>query len=164
MEVTRKDKELVWVQILYLFLIPIMLLYYKVIPSSGRVIVLVLVAILIYGIARFEKWNKKDFGIAENWKEHFLPYFIFTIAGLALLLAVEELDIGKPMLDWWTNLRFLILFIPLSVLQEVIFRSVLMNMLRRVFTKKWFIIVLNASIFSIMHIIYLHAFFTLPLT
>ena len=76
MDVTRKDKELVWVQILYLFLIPIMLLYYKIIPSSGRILMLVIVTILIYGIARFEKWNRTDFGVRINWKEYFLPYLI----------------------------------------------------------------------------------------
>lgn len=164
MDVTRKDKELVWVQILYLFLIPIMLLYYKIIPSNGRILVLVIVTILIYGIARFEKWNRIDFGIRDNWKEYFLPYFIFTVIGAGLLFLVEELEIGVPMLNWWTNLRFLLLFIPLSVLQEVVFRGVLMNMLRRVFTSKWFIIILNAAVFSLMHIIYLNAWFTLSLT
>lgn len=164
MDVTRKDKELVWIQILYLFLIPIMLLYYKIIPSNGRILVLMIVAILIYGIARYEKWNKIDFGIRENWKEYFLPYFIFTILGVGLLFLVEDLEIGRPMLSWWTNIKFLLLFIPLSVAQEIIFRGVLMNMLRRVFSSKWFIIILNAAVFSLMHIIYLNALFTLTLT
>ena len=164
MDITKKDKELVWVQILYLFLIPIMLLYYKVIPSNGRILVLSVVTVLIYGIARFEKWNRKDFGITDNWKENFLPYFIFTLLGVGLLFLVDGLEVGKPMINWWTNLRFLILFIPLSVAQEIIFRGVFMNMLRRVFTNKWFIIILNASVFSLMHIIYLNAFFTLTLT
>lgn len=164
MDVTIKDKELVWVQILYLFLIPIMLLYYKVIPNNGRILALLIVAILIYGIARFEKWNREDFGVRNNWREYFLPYLIFTIVGVVLLFLLQELEIGKPMLNWWTNLKFLLLFIPLSVIQEIVFRGVLMNMLRRVFNNKWFIIILNASVFSLMHIIYLNALFTLSLT
>lgn len=164
MEVTRKDKELVWVQILYLFLIPIMLLYYKVIPNNGRVLVLVIVTVLIYGIARFEKWNREDFGIRNSWKENFIPYFIFTILGVVMLLVIHDFRAGGSMQSWWTNIKFLLLFIPLSVLQEIVFRGVLMNMLRRVFSNKWFIIILNASIFSLMHIIYLNALFTLTLT
>lgn len=164
MEVTRKDKELVWIQILYLFLIPIMLLYYKVIPNNGRVLVLVIVTVLIYGIARFEKWNREDFGIRNSWKENFIPYFIFTILGVVMLLVIHDFRAGGSMQSWWTNIKFLLLFIPLSVLQEIVFRGVLMNMLRRVFSNKWFIIILNASIFSLMHIIYLNALFTLTLT
>lgn len=164
MDNTKNERELVWVQILYLYLIPIMLLYYKVIPGSFRVLILLLVTFFIYGIARYEKWNNADFGIHKKWKEHFLPYLIFTIGGVILLLIVEELEIGKPMLNWWRNAKFLLLFIPLSVLQELLFRGVLMNMLRRVFTNKWFIIILNASLFALMHIIYLKVYFTLPLT
>ena len=164
MDNTKKERELVWVQILYLYLIPILLLYYKVIPSSFRILALLLITFFIYGIARYEKWNSEDFGITKDWKSHFLPYLLFTIAGIALLFAVEEIEISSPMLNWWKNARFLLLFIPLSELQELIFRGALMNMLRRVFTNKWFIIVLNASLFALMHIIYLKAFFTLPLT
>ena len=164
MDVTRKDKELVWVQILYLFLVPIMLLFYKIIPSNGRILVLLIVTVLIYGIARYEKWNRVDFGITPKWKEGFFPYFIFTIVGVIFLLLVEGLEIGNPMISWWTNFRFLLLFIPLSIAQEIVFRGVLMNMLRRVFTNKWFIIILNASVFSLMHIIYLNALFTLSIT
>ncbi len=160
----KKERELVWVQILYLYLIPIMLLYYKVLPSYSRIPLLFVVALFIYGIARYEKWNIHDFGIQKNWKKYFWPYFLFTIAGFLFLIVVEEIEIAKPMLSWWTNARFLLLFIPLSVLQELIFRGVLMNMLRRVFSSKWFIILLNASVFALMHIIYLHAYFTLPLT
>lgn len=164
MDNTKKGKELVWIQILYLYLIPIILLYYKVIPSNFRVFCLLIVALLLYGIARYEKWNKLDFGIQDSWRKYFLPYLIFTIAGIVLLLAIEEFEIGSPMFHWWKNAKFLLLFIPLSVTQEIIFRGVLMNMLRRVFTNKWFIILLNASVFALMHIIYLRAYFTLPLT
>lgn len=160
----KKERELVWVQILYLYLVPILLLYFKVVPSSFRIILLVLVAFLISGIARYEKWSLADFGISKEWKKHFWPYFIFTVAGVGLLFIVEQLEIAKPMLNWWKNARFLLLFIPLSVLQELIFRGVLMNMLERVFTNMWFIIILNAAVFSLMHIIYLKAWFTLPLT
>jgi hypothetical protein len=164
MDLIKKEKELVWLQILYLYLIPILLLYYGVIPRDFRVSVLLVVAILIYGIARYEKWKNEDFGIRKDWKKYFGSYLIFTISGIILLLIIEELEIGKPFLNWWKNAKFLLLFIPLSVLQELIFRGVLMHMLRRVFTNKWFIIILNASLFSLMHIIYLKAYFTLPLT
>jgi hypothetical protein len=164
MDILKKEKELVWIQILYLYLIPVLLLYFKVIPSNFRILVLLIVAFLIYGIARYEKWNSEDFGIVKNWKKYLLPYVIFTMVGVILLLVIEELNIGTPFLNWWKNARFLLLFIPLSFIQELIFRGVLMNMLRRVFTNMWFIIVINAAVFALMHIIYLKAYFTLPFT
>jgi len=168
MDLIKKEKELVWLQILYLYLIPILLLYYKVIPGGFRVAVLLVVSILIFGIARHEKWTKEDYGIqgplSRGWKKYFWPYLIFTVAGVVLLFLIEELEIGQPFLNWWRSAKFLLLFIPISALQELIFRGVLMHMLRRAFTNKWFIIILNAALFAVMHIIYLHAYFTLPFT
>lgn len=160
----KRERELVWVQILYLYLIPILLLYFKVLPTGFRIPVLVFVALLMYGIARYEKWTNEDFGIQKDWKKYFWPYFIFTVAGVIFLFIVEEFEIGKPFLNWWKNIRFLILFIPLSVIQEIIFRGVLMNMLRRVFVNPWFIIILNAALFALMHVIYLNAMFVIPVT
>lgn len=160
----KKERELVWLQILYLYLIPILLLYFKVIPANLRIIMLLSVTLLAYGIARYEKWNNDDFGIKKNWTKDFLPYLIFTVAGIIFLFAVEEFEIGKPMLNWWKNIKFLALFIPLSVVQEIIFRGVLMNMLRRAFSNQFFIIILNAILFSLMHIIYLNFMFVFSIT
>jgi len=164
MENLKTEREIIWVQILYLYLIPILLLYFKVIPTDFRILMLLVVTFVIYGIARFEKWNSEDFGIQKDWRKYFWPYFIFTALGVVILFAIEELEIGTPFLNWWKNAKFLLLFIPISFIQELIFRGVLMNMLRRVFSNMWFIIILNSAVFALMHIIYLKAYFTLPFT
>lgn len=164
MDLIKKERELVWLQILYLFLIPILLLYYKVITSNYRIILLLLVAILLYGVTRYENWTNKDFGIQKDWTKYFWHYLIFTIIGVAFLVILEELEIGTPFFNWWRNAKFLILFIPLSIAQEIIFRGILMDMFRRVFSNPVFIILLNASLFSLMHIIYLNTFFVIPVT
>ncbi len=164
MEDIKKERELVWLQILYLFLIPILLLYFKMISSNLRIVMLLLVTILMFGIARYEKWNNHDFGIKKDWFKDFWYYLIFTIIGVAFLFIIEEFEIGKPFLNWWKNAKFLLLFIPISVAQEIVFRGVLMNMLRRVFSNPIFVIMLNASLFSLMHVIYLNSSFVLPVT
>ncbi|MEA3398924.1 MAG: CPBP family intramembrane glutamic endopeptidase, partial [Patescibacteria group bacterium] len=51
-----------------------------------------------------------------------------------------------------------------SVLQEVVFRGVLMHMLRRAFKSPFFIIILNAALFALIHILYADAKVILPLT
>ena len=164
MDIIKNEREIVWLQILYLYLIPILLLYYKVISSNLRIVMLLLVTVLIYGITRYEKWNNKDFGIRKDWRKYFWQYLIFTVGGIVFLLMMEQFEIGKPFLNWWKNAKFLLLFIPLSVVQEILFRGILMNMFRRVFSSPAFIIILNASIFALMHIIYLNSAFVLPVT
>ncbi len=164
MDSIKHEREIVWLQILYLYLIPILLLYYRVISSNFRILMLLLVTILIYGITRYEKWNNQDFGIQKDWKKYFWQYLIFTIVGVIFLFVIEEFEVGKPFLNWWKNAKFLLLFIPLSVIQELLFRGILMNMFRRVFTSPIFIIVLNACIFALMHVIYLNSAFVIPVT
>jgi membrane protease YdiL (CAAX protease family) len=164
MDSIKKQRELVWVQILYLYIVPILLLYFKVIPGDYRIMLLLGVAVLLFGIVKHAQWTYADMGIYKSYMKDIFPYFIFTIAGIIFLFIVEELEIGKPFLNWWRNIKFLLLFIPISVLQEVIFRGVLMNMLRRAFKSPVFIIILNASVFALMHVIYLNSIFVLPLT
>ncbi|MFA5773073.1 MAG: CPBP family intramembrane glutamic endopeptidase [Candidatus Paceibacterota bacterium] len=162
MDLIKHEKELVWLQILYLFLIPTLLLYFKIIPGNFRVLILLSISILIYGIARHEQWKNEDFGIKKNWTKESIPYIIFTIIGIFFLVFLAKTTIHQPFLNWWKNARFLLLFIPLSVLQEFVFRGILMHMLRRAFTSPLFIILLNAALFTIIHIIYLNSFIVLP--
>ena len=160
----KKEKELVWLQILYLFIAPVLLLYYKVLPGDFRFIMLFGVALLLYGVVKYNHWTSSDLGIKKNFMEDFSSYFIFTIGSILFLVWLSKIAPHTPFLKWWENIRFLVLFIPISVLQEIIFRGVLMNMLNRAFSNPIFIIVLNASLFAMMHVIYLNSVFVLPMT
>lgn len=158
------EKELVWLQVLYLYVTPVLLLYYGIVPGNFRIYLLFGVAILLYGVVKRAKWTYADMGIDRDWHKSFIPYAIFTLASIGFLIWLSKITTHSPMLDWWENKKFLLLFIPISVLQEVIFRGILMNMLKRAFSNPIFIIVLNAAVFALIHVIYLNATFVLPLT
>jgi membrane protease YdiL (CAAX protease family) len=160
----KKERELVWLQILYLFIVPVLLLYYKVLPGNFRFIMLFIVALLLYGIVKHAKWKYSDLGIHKDFIKDIIPYSIFTVAGIFFLIWLAKIVPHEPFLGWWQNAKFLILFIPISILQEIIFRGILMNMLLRAFRSPIFIIVLNACVFSLMHVIYLNSTFVLPMT
>jgi len=160
----KKERELVWVQILYLFILPILLLYFKVIPENYRVIMLLIVTILMFGIVKHAKWAYSDMGIHKTFMEDIVQYTIMTVGGVLFLVWLAQVVPHSPFLGWWKNIKFLILFIPISVLQEIVFRGILMNMLMRVFKSPIFIIVLNSAIFAFMHVIYLNSIFVLPMT
>lgn len=162
MDLIKKERELVWLQILYLFLIPTLLLYFKIIPGNLRITVLLIVSIMIYGIARYEHWTNWDFGLKKQWLNEFFPYAIFTILGMLFLVLLARVTIHESFIDWWRNSKFLLLFIPISVLQEFVFRGVLMHMLRRAFAHPLFVILLNAVLFTVIHIIYLNSLIILP--
>jgi membrane protease YdiL (CAAX protease family) len=164
MDNTKTQKELVLFQMLYLFVLPISLLYFKVLPSNFRFLMLIGVALLLFGIIKHAKWTYADMGMRRDFMKDILPYSLFTAGGVFFLVWLAQIVPHSPFLEWWENAKFLILFIPISVLQEVIFRGVLMNMLRRAFRSPIFIIILNASVFAFMHVIYLNSVFVLPMT
>jgi membrane protease YdiL (CAAX protease family) len=87
-----------------------------------------------------------------------------TVSGVLFLVWLAAIVPHQPFLNWWKNLRFLLLFIPISVVQEIVFRGILMNMLERVFSSPIFIIAVNAAVFAFMHVIYLNSIFVLPMT
>jgi hypothetical protein len=125
---SRNDREVVFAQILYLFVTPTLLIYYKIIPGSYRLIMLGGVALLLYGIIRRAQWTRADMGIVPIQKQAVLPYVLFTTGGVCFILwlaYISPLDAVRPGYEWWEDARFLILFIPISVLQEVIFRGIL---------------------------------------
>lgn len=164
MDDLRKERELVWLQILYLFIIPILLLYFKVIHGDFRIVMLFGISLLLFGIVRHNHWTYKDFGISKDFMKDIVPYSLFTVGGAFFLIWLSAIVPHEPFLNWWRNIKFLILFIPLSVLQEIVFRGILMNMMKRAFSSPIFIIGLNACVFALMHVIYLNSTFVLPMT
>lgn len=164
MDNTKRQKELVWVQILYLYVIPVLLLYFKILPGNFRFIMLFGIAILLFGIVKHDHWTFADMGIRKDFMKDIIPYSLFALGGVFFLVWLAQIVPHSPFLEWWENAKFLLLFIPISILQEIIFRGVLMNMLERTFTSPIFIIILNATVFAMMHVIYLNSVFVLPMT
>ncbi len=164
MFIINSKKEIVSLQILYLYIIPTLLLYFKIIPGEYRIIMLLAISLLIFGIVHHNKWTFYDIGIFRKFMKDILPYSLLTIGGVGFIIWLSAIVPHSPLLEWWENAKFLLLFIPISVLQEVIFRGVLMKLLRDAFTNPIFIIILNAAVFALIHVIYVNATFVLPMT
>jgi membrane protease YdiL (CAAX protease family) len=128
------------------------------------VVVLFVIAILLFGIVKHAKWTYLDMGISKDFMKDIIPYSIFTVGGVLFLVWLAQIVPHQPFMNWWTNIKFLLLFIPLSVVQEVVFRGILMKMMRHVFSNPVFVILLNSAVFAFIHVIYLNATFVLPMT
>lgn len=164
MENTKREKEIVLAQILFLYVLPVLLLYFGLISDNLRVVMLLGVVLLLLGIIKYANWTYSDMGITRDFMKDIFPHILFTVGGVGFLIWLSQVVPHDPFLEWWESLRFLLLFIPISVLQEILFRGILMNFLRKAFTSPIFIIVLNAAVFAFMHVIYLNSTFVLPFT
>lgn len=145
-------------QIIIILVIPITLLQTKVIPSTHGIadIILGIALILIAGIAFYEGLSRKELGIRiDNIREAILPYVLFTLAGVAVILVLANSLGRQPQPQWWLNPHFrYFLLIPISIIQQFAFQGVLMTKLKRIFSSPAVIIFIVATLYTYIHIIF----------
>jgi len=132
---------------------------------NWRFILLAISSLLIYGIIKHENWSFEDMGVRhDNFKKAWPFYLVFTILGFAALFFIE----GWAGLPEMTSKAFIIktwiFFLPISFFQEFAFRSFLMPRLKMIYDKKYIVILVNAILFTLLHIIYPNWGIVLPLT
>ncbi len=152
---TRASRELAIARVMLFFVLPITLLELGIIPIEGRMFVLLIFSLLIYGSITNDKWTASDLGISTgSIKSMLAPYTIATIIGFVALVLFANL-LGMPGTShWWVQPHFLFLFVFVSSFQEFAFRGFLMPVLGQIFPDGLTIILVNALLFAFMHIIY----------
>ena len=150
------SKKIIIAQILVIFLSPVALLYFGILPYNFRFILLTISALFIYGIIEHEHWTHKEMGLRmDNFKEAFPFYLVFTILGICALLFVDH-AVNLPDIDSRISLiRSWAFFIPISFFQEFGFRSFLVPRLKEIFKNNYIaIIFINTVLFTLIHVIY----------
>ncbi|MFA6273934.1 MAG: CPBP family intramembrane glutamic endopeptidase [Candidatus Paceibacterota bacterium] len=159
------SKRLILVQIFVIFVLPVLILYFNILPNNWRMILLAVSFLFIYGIIRHEKWSHEEMGIRhDNFKKGIPFYLFFTIIGIITLFIVEYKinlpDVGNKIFF----IKTFIFFLPISFAQEFAFRSFLIPRLKIVFKNNYYyIIIINAILFTLIHIIYPNLGIGLPL-
>lgn len=157
------------VEVLLIFVLPILLIRYEIIPASLRLIVLTLGVISVAIVIVREKWDAKDIGFRfDNLRSALPSYLYFTLFGLVMLMVYAKI-LNLPSLavigGTEAQLRLLLTFLPVSFFQEFLYRGFLMTMLSKIFSPdRHTIIFINALLFALLHVIYPHQLFILPLT
>jgi len=159
------SKKLIWAQIFVIFILPILLLYFDIIPIGLRVAVLAVSALFIYGIIRHEHWTYEDMGVRhDNFKKALPFYLFFTVFGLAVLFLIYfKASMPKEIYTKLFYLKTFVFFLPSCFFQEFAFRSFLIPRLKVLFNNSYYVVLFNALIFTLMHIIYFNLGVVLPL-
>lgn len=157
-------KTISHIQIFFIFILPIVLLYFEIIPKAYRIFVLIFMSLCIYGAMWHEKWSKQVIGIARGtYKKYFLPYIIFSITGCVLLILYAKTLGNNPNPNWWKLPHFWFLFLLVSFFQEFAYRSFLSVLLSRLSSSVYVQVFFNALLFTFLHIIYPNKLTMLPL-
>jgi membrane protease YdiL (CAAX protease family) len=162
----NKNPNQALLEIVYLFIVPVVLIYLKVIPYSWRLLVLLGVSLLIMSIIRYQQWTKVQLGLTRIVRFRSVAVWgTLTLAGIVAIVSYAQWFGFEPLalLQWEKSWRLLLFFIPLSILQEVAYRAFLTERLREVGFSMGHRVLLNALLFTLLHIIYPYAAITLPI-
>lgn len=145
---------LVYIQVLALGTIPVVLLMANIIAISQRVYVLCAVLIIVLVWVMVSKMTLKELGFRrDNIKKSWLPYGVFTVLGVIGLIVFAQLLHKQPLPYWWTNPHLQWLFLPISVMQEFIYRSVGQTKLQKV-SSPWIAILTINVLYAGMHVLW----------
>jgi membrane protease YdiL (CAAX protease family) len=151
----QQDKELVLYQIFFIFILPIALLVFGVVPVAWRMVVLCVAMLFMYGVIQHERMADSDMGLAPGtFRRSLLPYTLFTLVGVYVFIKLSTLFGINPDIVWWEHAHFLFLFLPVSLLQEIAYRGFLFPKLKTLSHKWWVIIGANTILFTVLHVIY----------
>lgn len=151
-------------QVFMIFVVPVALLYFGVIPIEWRFFVLAFCALMIYGIVRKEKWSMEMLGIKDfHTEKELYPYVFLAVTGILFIIGLAKILGMPPTISTDNSLHLFLLFIPVSAFQQFAYQGFLMPILNRVYKSKVRIVFVSALLFTFLHIIYPDAFVNLPL-
>lgn len=160
----RTGKTELFLQIILVFVIPIMLLDAHVVPLKLRSIFLIACVVLLLIILSKERWTLSMLGIQKTgFRQALIPYLIFTAIGFFFISQLGERIGREELAAWWRHPHFLYLFLIVSVFQEIAYRGYLIPALGKVSKSPLWILLCNTLLFVFLHTIFPGLLFNLPL-
>lgn len=152
-----------FLQITALFALPVFFLLAGMIPLQARFLVLAGVAATAIAVIVKERWTFHQLGLRlDNLRSGLVPYLVFTLIGTGIIILVARLLRLPQIPAWWTLPHFQFWFLPISILQEFLFRGFLIPKLRIVFRSPTAVVLVNAALFAFMHSIFPQPLLLLP--
>ncbi|BAZ16014.1 abortive infection protein [Calothrix sp. NIES-4071] len=137
------------------YILPVLLLYLKIIPFSWRFYLLILTAIATLAITRLYNFSPVELGLTRqrlgiSFKVIALPTLAFV------LLMLINYMMQRPRIDNSTyQLPFYLFFVGVSSpVQEFLYRGFLFAVFSRAKLAPWLMILLSSLLYSFVHLIY----------
>ena len=149
-----KKQVYVWLEITLLFILPILLFYFKIIPDVYHYPGGLVIALAVIGLASYRGISLETLGFRIDNIKKSLPLYGVIAAASVLFIVMTAKFLGNTMqLGWWTLLHFQGLFFVSSFVQEFMYRGYLLPRLKEVISRPFVVIFLNATLFLLLHIV-----------
>lgn len=159
----KRSTMLIILEILFLCVSPIAILYFGAIDIHDRLWILAAYTSFVGLIVLRSHFSMKTLGMrVDNIRKDFLPYLIFTTLGVVGLLVYAHY-LEQQHIQWPQTAQLFLLFLPVSFAQEFLFRSYLMHRLRQLFKSIATVVLVNAVLFTFLHAMYADILINLPL-
>ena len=144
-----------WLQIILLFPLPILLIYFNLIPYAFRWGAVAVVLISILAILFHEKIHIKDIGLRVDNLLKALPFYGATLFSAILGLAIVTQFLNLSFFPGYTSYyHFYGLFILVAFAEAFLYLGFLLPRLENLTSKPWLAILITSIIFALMHSIY----------
>ena len=144
-------------QVIILFILPIYLLYKKIIPFKYRLHTIFGIGLLVGIIIFLENWSFSDLGFTlDAFGSHIIPYLAFTtLISLGIVYLSNNVLKRDHYIHYWSTKKMhILILIPLCFIQELLFRGFLIPKLEIFISSFFFVALIDAILFMLMHIIY----------
>jgi uncharacterized protein len=137
------------------YILPVVLVYFKLVPFSWRFYILILAAFTILAIARLYRFSAVEVGFSKHHFKTALKAIALPTLASALLMLIyyyfQGSRIDNSAYHWSFYLFFVIVSSPI---QEFLYRGFLFGIFSRAKLGIWLQILLSTLLYSFLHLIY----------
>lgn len=152
-------------EIFAIFVLPIILLLGNWLPLGQRYLLAIPVSMFILQALFREKWSLKKLGIRmDNFKGSIIPYSVFTLVGLMIIVILAKIFDRQITETLFTHPHFKYAFLITSFFQEFAYRGYLVPKLETLTNSVPLQVTVNALLFSALHYFFPQPEFVLPAT
>ncbi|NJO64383.1 MAG: CPBP family intramembrane metalloprotease [Richelia sp. RM2_1_2] len=151
----NKERQKVLLIIIFAYILPVLLVYLRLVPFTWRFSLLIFAAVAIFAIARLYRFSPVELGFTKKHLGTSLKAIAVPTLGCALLMFLYYFLQGSRIDNSAYSWTFYLFFVAISSpVQEFLYRGFLFKLFTITKMRKWLQIILSAFLYSFVHLIY----------